>query len=170
MNQLAYIRILKSPRTVQAPIHERLKQEVQQIRRWLAQNKADRQGSRGAIRLSNRTDKESAKVAMGSAGPWHWIGAGFAEACCHRHPSLSTRKHRHCRCCGLVLRSQSQGTGCKGDQCLPSRQGLPQTRCALRRPQPLHLPCGQTALSQRRQLHPRRLHCRHIRCAGLPGE
>lgn len=39
---------------------ERLKQEAQQIRTWLAQE--DR---KGAVRLSNRTDHESAKMATG---------------------------------------------------------------------------------------------------------
>lgn len=42
---------------------ERLQQEAWQMREWLAANPADRKGAKGAVRLSNRTDNESAKMA-----------------------------------------------------------------------------------------------------------
>jgi transposase len=50
-------------RTREADQIERLEREAARIRRWLEQNPDDRAGSRGATRLSNRTDNESAKMA-----------------------------------------------------------------------------------------------------------
>jgi len=44
---------------------ERLQQEARQLREWLAANPEDRKGSHGAVRLSNRTDNQSAKMATG---------------------------------------------------------------------------------------------------------
>jgi transposase len=44
---------------------ERLQKEAQQLRDWLKKNPEDRKGSKGSIRLSNRTDNESAKMATG---------------------------------------------------------------------------------------------------------
>jgi hypothetical protein len=44
---------------------ERLSREAAQIRQWLTEHPADRQGSKGSTRLSNRTDNESAKMATG---------------------------------------------------------------------------------------------------------
>jgi len=41
----------------------RLQTDAKQIRQWLADNPEDRKGSKGAIRKSNRTDNESAKMA-----------------------------------------------------------------------------------------------------------
>ncbi len=41
----------------------RLQEESKQLRDWLEKNKEDRKGAKGAIRLSNRTDNESAKMA-----------------------------------------------------------------------------------------------------------
>lgn len=44
---------------------ERLKKDADQIRQWLNRNPQDRKGSKGKVRLSNRTDNESAKMATG---------------------------------------------------------------------------------------------------------
>lgn len=41
----------------------RLSRDAAQIRQWLQANPEDRQGARGAVRKSNRTDNESAKMA-----------------------------------------------------------------------------------------------------------
>jgi transposase len=41
----------------------RLQKEAEQLRDWLEQNKEDRKGAKGSVRLSNRTDNESAKMA-----------------------------------------------------------------------------------------------------------
>jgi len=40
-----------------------LERDAAQMRQWLAANPDDRKGSKGAIRKSNRTDNESAKMA-----------------------------------------------------------------------------------------------------------
>lgn len=42
---------------------ERLQQEAKQVRAWLEAHPEDRKGAKGAVRLSNRTDNESAKMA-----------------------------------------------------------------------------------------------------------
>lgn len=42
---------------------ERLQQEAKQLREWLKTHPEDRKGSKGSIRLSNRTDNDSAKMA-----------------------------------------------------------------------------------------------------------
>src|SRR5680860_256661 len=44
---------------------ERLRQEAQRVRDWLASNPDDRKRARGRGRLSNRSDRESAKMATG---------------------------------------------------------------------------------------------------------
>jgi len=41
----------------------RLQQDATQLRQWLAEHPADRKGSKGTLRKSNRTDNESAKMA-----------------------------------------------------------------------------------------------------------
>ncbi|MDP2869993.1 MAG: hypothetical protein Q8O08_14295 [Methyloversatilis sp.] len=48
-----------------ARTRERLTREATQIRDWLAANPDERRGAKGAVRLSNRTDNESAKMATG---------------------------------------------------------------------------------------------------------
>jgi hypothetical protein len=42
---------------------ERLQRDARQLRDWLEQNQKDRKGAKGTIRLSNRTDNDSAKMA-----------------------------------------------------------------------------------------------------------
>lgn len=42
---------------------ERLQKEARQLREWLAAHPQDRKGVKGGVRLSNRTDNESAKMA-----------------------------------------------------------------------------------------------------------
>lgn len=44
---------------------KRLSREAAQIRQWLAEHLADRQGRKGSTRLSNRPDNESAKMTTG---------------------------------------------------------------------------------------------------------
>ncbi|MEZ5598266.1 MAG: hypothetical protein R3E84_18145 [Pseudomonadales bacterium] len=41
----------------------RLKKETKQVREWLSEHPKDRTSAKGAVRLSNRTDNESAKMA-----------------------------------------------------------------------------------------------------------
>ena len=42
----------------------RLERDAEHLRAWLATNPDDRRGPHGTIRQSNRTDNESAKMAM----------------------------------------------------------------------------------------------------------
>src|SRR5205823_1650623 len=44
---------------------ERLERDAAQLRDWLAANPEERRGVKGAVRKSNRTDNESAKMATG---------------------------------------------------------------------------------------------------------
>jgi transposase len=81
---------------------ERLKQEAQQIRTWLAQNKEDRKGSRGAIRLSNRTDNESAKMATGKGVIQGYTGVAAVD-----------EKHQ------IIIDAQAHGTGSEQELLIP---------------------------------------------------
>ncbi len=81
---------------------ERLKQEAQQIRIWLAQNKEDRKGSRGTIRLSNRTDNESAKMATGKGVIQGYTGVAAVD-----------EKHQ------IIVDAQAHGTGSEQELLIP---------------------------------------------------
>ncbi|WP_230969197.1 transposase [Nitrogeniibacter aestuarii] len=59
---------------------ERLTREAAQIRGWLERNPADRRGPRGAVRLSNRTDNESAKMATGKGVIQGYTGVATVDA------------------------------------------------------------------------------------------
>jgi len=48
----------------------RLQNDAAKMRQWLADNKADRKGSKGAVRKSNRTDNESAKPVLSLSKGW----------------------------------------------------------------------------------------------------
>ena len=52
-----------SPPELESKQLARLQREAQQLRTWLAKNKTDRKGAKVKVRLSNRTDNESAKMA-----------------------------------------------------------------------------------------------------------
>ena len=58
---------------------ERLQQEASQLRDWLAANPKDRQGSKGSLRKSNRTDPDSAKMATSKG-----VNTGLHRGCCGR--------------------------------------------------------------------------------------
>lgn len=59
---------------------ERLTREAAQIRGWLERNPADRRGPHGAVRLSNRTDNESAKMATGKGVIQGYTGVATVDA------------------------------------------------------------------------------------------
>lgn len=48
----------------------RLEREAQHLRTWLAKNKTDRKGAKGAVRLSNRTER--AAYPWGTTNPLRW--------------------------------------------------------------------------------------------------
>ena len=58
---------------------ERLKQEAEKIRTWLQGHAEDRRGVRGAIRKSNRTDNESAKMATGKGVLQGYTGVAVVD-------------------------------------------------------------------------------------------
>ncbi|HEV8718790.1 MAG TPA: IS1182 family transposase [Candidatus Binatia bacterium] len=58
---------------------ERLKQEAAKIRTWLQVHRDDRRGVRGAIRKSNRTDNESAKMATGKGVIQGYTGVAVVD-------------------------------------------------------------------------------------------
>lgn len=72
----------------------RLERDASQLRDWLAVNPDDRRGARGAIRKSNLTDNESAKMATGKGVIQGYTGVVAVD-----------RKHQ------IIVEAQAHGTG-----------------------------------------------------------
>ena len=72
----------------------RLQREAKQLRDWLADNPEDRKGSKGSIRLSNRTDNESAKMATSKGVVQGYTGVAAVD--CHHQ---------------IIVEAQAHGTG-----------------------------------------------------------
>lgn len=72
----------------------RLERDAAQLRDWLATNPDDRPGAKGAIRKSNRTDNESAKMATGKGVIQGYTGVAAGD-----------RKHQ------IIVEAQAHGTG-----------------------------------------------------------
>ena len=81
---------------------ERLKEEAADIRRWLHSNPQDRPGARGAIRQSNRTDIESAKMATSKGVIQGYCGVAAVDA---RHQ--------------IIVEAQAHGSGSEQELLLP---------------------------------------------------
>jgi transposase len=81
---------------------ERLSREAAKIRDWLARNPQDRQGARGAVRLSNRTDNDSAKMATAKGVVQGYTGVATVDAA-----------HQ------IVVDAQAHGTGSEQELLLP---------------------------------------------------
>ena len=60
----------------------RLQNDATKMRQWLADNKADRKGRKGAVRKSNRTDNESAKMATSKGVIQGYTGVAFSTSAC----------------------------------------------------------------------------------------
>ena len=58
---------------------ERLQRDAQQLRDWLAAHPEDRRGSKGSVRLSNRTDNDSAKMATGKGVIQGYTGVAVVD-------------------------------------------------------------------------------------------
>ena len=86
---------------------EQLRREAGRIREWLAQNPEDRKGSRGAVRKSNRTDNESAKMATGKGVIQGYTGVAAVDA-----------KHQ------VIVAAQAHGTGSEQELLLPTVRTL----------------------------------------------
>lgn len=80
----------------------RLQEDAKQIRQWLADNKEDRKGSKGATRKSNRTDNESAKMATSKGVIQGYTGVAAADA-----------KHQ------IIVEAQAHGTGSEQELLIP---------------------------------------------------
>ncbi len=84
----------------------RLDKDAAQIRGWLAQHPADRRGRRsrgqGAIRKSNRTDNESAKMATGKGVIQGYTGVAAVDSA-----------HQ------IIVEAQAHGTGSEQEVLLP---------------------------------------------------
>ena len=80
----------------------RLERDATQIRAWLAAHPDDRRGPKGAIRKSNRTDNESAKMATGKGVIQGDTGVAAVD-----------RRHQ------IIVDAQAHGTGSEQELLLP---------------------------------------------------
>jgi transposase len=86
---------------------ERLQQRAAQVREWLRENPQDRKGSRKAVRQSNRTDNESAKMASGKG-----VIQGYTAV------AAVDEKHQ------IVVEAQAHGVGGEQELLLPLADAL----------------------------------------------
>src|SRR6185369_1963589 len=86
---------------------ERLQRDAQRIRDWLAEHPQDRQGSQGAVRKSNRTDNESAKMATSKGVIQGYTGVAAVDA-----------KHQ------VIVEAQAHGSGSEQELLLPTVRAL----------------------------------------------
>lgn len=80
----------------------RLQTEAAQMRRWLADHTEDREGSKGTLRKSNRTDNESAKMATSKGVIQGYTGVAAVDA---RHQ--------------IIIEAQAHGTGSEQELLIP---------------------------------------------------
>jgi hypothetical protein len=80
----------------------RLQTDAAEIRQWLTDNPEDRKGSKGAVRKSNRTDNESAKMATSKGVIQGYTGVDAVDA-----------KHQ------IIVEAQAHGTGSEQELLLP---------------------------------------------------
>jgi hypothetical protein len=86
---------------------ERLSREAQQIREWLEQHRQERESAKGRVRLSNRTDNESAKMATGKGVVQGYTGVAAVDD-----------KHQ------IVVEAQAHGSGSEQELLWPVTEGL----------------------------------------------
>ena len=80
----------------------RLERDAAQLRDWLAANPHDRHGAKNAIRKSNRTDNESAKMATGKGVIQGYTGVAAVDG-----------KHQ------IIVEAQAHGTGSEQELLMP---------------------------------------------------
>jgi transposase len=85
-----------------AKLITRLEHDAAELRDWLAANPKDRHGSKGAIRKSNRTDNDSAKMATGKGVIQGYTGVAAVDG-----------KHQ------IIVEAQAHGTGSEQEALLP---------------------------------------------------
>ncbi|MBU1725610.1 MAG: transposase [Gammaproteobacteria bacterium] len=81
---------------------ERLQHEAKQLRDWLADNPEDRKGVKDGIRLSNRTDNESAKMATSKGVVQGYTGVAAVDS-----------QHQ------IIIEAQAHGTGSEQELLMP---------------------------------------------------
>jgi transposase len=81
---------------------QRLERNAAQLRDWLAQHPDDRPGAKGAVRQSNRTDNESAKMATGKGVIQGYTGVAAVDS-----------KHQ------IIVEAQAHGTGSEQELLVP---------------------------------------------------
>lgn len=81
---------------------ERLANEAAKLRNWLKANPEDRQGSKGSIRKSNRTDNDSAKMATSKGVIQGYTGVAAVDS---RHQ--------------VIVEAQAHGTGSEQELLVP---------------------------------------------------
>ena len=81
---------------------ERLQRDAAQIRQWLQDHPEERRGARGAIRKSNRTDNDSAKMATGKGVIQGYSGVAAVD---------STHQ--------IIVEAQAHGTGSEQELLIP---------------------------------------------------
>ena len=86
---------------------ERLQNDARRIRAWLAEHPEDREGARGSVRKSNRTDNESAKMATSKGVIQGYTGVAAVDA---RHQ--------------VIVEAQAHGTGSEQELLLPTVHAL----------------------------------------------
>jgi len=79
-----------------------LESDAAQMRQWLTTNPEDRKGSKGAIRKSNRTDNESAKMATSKGVIQGYTGVAAVDS-----------KHQ------IIVEAQAHGTGSEQELLIP---------------------------------------------------
>lgn len=85
----------------------RLQTDAEQMRQWLCEHPSDRKGSKGAIRKSNRTDNESAKMATSKGVIQGYTAVAAVDA-----------KHQ------IIVEAQAHGTGSEQELLLPVVQAM----------------------------------------------
>ena len=89
----------------------RLQSDAAKMRQWLADNQADRKGSKGAVRKSNRTDNESAKMATSKGVIQGYTGVAAVDA-----------KHQ------IIVEAQAHGTGSEQELLIPVVEAIKATK------------------------------------------
>jgi len=91
-----------TPRTREKARLARLERDAAQVRAWLAAHPHDRRGPSGAVRLSNRTDAESAKMATGKGVLQGYTAVATVDAA-----------HQ------IIIDAQAHGTGSEQELLVP---------------------------------------------------
>lgn len=92
---------------------ERLKEEATKIRQWLQDHPQERTSAKGAVRLSNRTDNDSAKMAT-------------AKGVIQGYTGLAVVDEAH----QIVIEAQAHGTGSEQELLIPATTASEPMRAA----------------------------------------